>query len=65
MKCKPIQSHLVCEYEYMMESQKMPFLAVVRGHASCWKGDANFRSQFVLFDLLFSLKDKSDSSKII
>ena len=23
------------------------------GHASYWKGDANFRSQFSLFDLLF------------
>ena len=47
MEC--ILNHMV----YQKMDQIMPFLAVVRCHASCWKGDANFRSQFSLFDLLF------------
>ena len=29
-----------------MESIKLSFLAVVRGHTQYWKGDAYFRSQF-------------------
>ena len=41
-----------------IDSRKMPFLTVVSGHTQCWKGDANFRSHFSLFDLHFSLKDK-------
>ena len=33
-----------------MDGKKMQFLAVVRGHTQCLKGDANFK--FSRFDLL-------------
>ena len=38
-----------------MESQEMPFLAFIRGNASCWSGDANFRFQNSRFEKKFSL----------
>ena len=44
---KPDLSRTVGELNMLMVEQIMPFYAVVHGHASCWKGDANFRSQIL------------------
>ena len=48
-----------------MTSSKMPFLAIVRGDASCWKGDTNFISSFSYLSYNISLWDKSNACKII
>ena len=36
-------------FYFAMDSNKMLFIEVGRSHTQCWKGDANFRSQFSQF----------------